>query len=94
MPIDWDAATAEAEQREQGLREQAGAIRRARREAYLNDRERIEREQPEAVEIAVRMLRSTPERYHSEIRDAAEVADLETLRIFQRTLPTQVRVVS
>lgn len=94
MPIDWNAAAAEAEQREEELREQAEAARQARRKAYLTDRERIEREQSEAVEIAVRMLRWAPEKFHSGIKDAAEVADLATLRKLERTLPFQVRVVS
>lgn len=86
MPIDWDAAKAQAEQRDQEIRDQAAALARAQREAYLADRERIAREQPEAIDIALRLLKCKDESLHQKIKDAAEQADLVTLRQWRDNL--------
>lgn len=84
MPIDWDAVLEKREQEEREMLEQMRDAKRERRAAYLADAERIVREQPEAVEIALKLLRSRPD--HAEkIKAAAEVADLEKLKQWERT---------
>lgn len=83
MPIDWDAVLEKHEQAERETLEQLREAKREQREAYLADAERIVREQPEAVEVALKLLRSRPE--HTEkIKAAAEVADLEKLKTWAR----------
>jgi hypothetical protein len=80
MPIDWNAAVAQAEQHEREQQKQRDEQARLWREQYLADRERIEREQPKAIELALRLLKTAPAERQQEIKDAAEVADLTTLR--------------
>jgi hypothetical protein len=83
MPIDWEAELERVEQEARSAAEQRRQAERRRREAYLADRERIEREQPEAIELALGLLRRQPEHRHERIKQAAEVADLEKLKLCQ-----------
>lgn len=79
MPIDWDTETERAKQAERARHEQAEELRRQRRDAYLADTERITRDQPEAIEIALRLMRQRPD-CEEQVKAAAEVADLEKLK--------------
>jgi len=83
MSIDWEAQLERVEQEARSAAEQQRQAEHSRREAYLADRERIERERPEAIEIALRLLQKQPEHRHERIKQAAEVADLERLKLCQ-----------
>jgi hypothetical protein len=93
MAIDWEfehAADDERErlaaaerQREQDEREEERRkAEEARRTAYLADAQRIEADRPRAVELALKLLNKVPEEMHQEVKDAAELSDLETLDRF------------
>lgn len=84
MTIDWDAENERIERPHRAALEAAREARRQRRAAYLADTERIARERPEAIEIALRLLKRRPDG-EAKIKAAAEVADLEQLREWERT---------